>query len=126
MNKGLIYNGRKLIEKEFTDDRSYEFLRDSVEGYIERIPLTDFENRDIDMWCNEEGKMNGLPPTIVLTCNGNVYDLVVGNVCFTKHNDEGETLGLADEDINFIKSKFKNDGLVNGLLQRLEFKETRM
>lgn len=107
-------------------DDSYNFLRDTVEGYIERVPLDSLG--EIDMWCNEEGKLIGLDPSIVLMHKNRAYDVVVGNVVFTRHDGEGETISLTDKDIEFIKKKFDDDGkIVTGYgmslaeLQVLEF-----
>ena len=122
--KAIIYDGKKLIEKEWEND-SYDFLRESVEGYIERIPLRDLDERNIDMWCNEEGKFRDLETTILLNYDGKIYDNVVGNVVFTKNKD-GETIGLTDDDIKYIKNKFMDDGYYidlknNKMIQVLDF-----
>lgn len=106
--KAMIYDGKKLIETEWEND-SYDFLSESVDGYIERIPLRDLDKRNIDMWCNEEGKFMGLETTIMLNFDGKIYDNVVGNVVFTK-NKNGKTIGLTDDDIVFIKNKFMDNG----------------
>ena len=107
MNKAMIFDG-KLTEVTYEND-SYDFIKDGVGGYIERIPLRDLEERNIDMWCNEEGKLTNLETTILLSYQNKIYDNVVGNVVFTKNKD-GETISLTDDDIKFIKEKFMNDG----------------
>ena len=102
-NKALVWNGVNLTEHVYVD--SYEFLHSAVDGYIEHIP-TELEKFNIDVWCNEEGKLRGLEPTLLLTHNGVVYDTVVGNVVFTRFNDEGETLPLTKDDIKRIATVF--------------------
>ena len=52
--KALVYDGIYLTENEFEKKNSYEFLRNTVGGYIEHVPMESLG--DIDMWCNEEGK----------------------------------------------------------------------
>ena len=83
------------------------------------------DERNIDVWCNENGKFEGLETTILLAYNDKIYDNVVGNVVFTKNKD-GETIGLTDEDIDYIKNKFMDNGYFidlknNKMVQVLNF-----
>lgn len=69
-------------------------LQEAVGGYVEAPYIPGLNEAGITMWANEEGKILGLP--------GNFWifggrDFVAGPVIFTGHNDEGETLGLTDE-----------------------------
>ena len=78
----------------FDPANSYNQLSDAVGGYIELVPT----GRDIDLFCNEEGKLTGLPFNMVLTgyyrkCRPTA-DSIVGNGVFCKSDAEGETLGL--------------------------------
>jgi len=52
----------------------------------------------IDVWFNEEGKLIGLPPNLVLRMPGSreIWDVVMGPVFFTTHDDEGDTCSLPD------------------------------
>lgn len=117
--KALVYDGTFLVEKEFDKKNSYEFLRNAVGGYIEHIPMESLGS--IDMWCNEEGKLLGLEPTIVLKYEGKEYDFVCGSVVFTRHDGRGGTIGLKKEDIDFIEKKFREDGYSYGFLQNLNY-----
>ena len=106
MNKGMIYtiDGLKVVEY----DDSYKFISDAVGGYIERIPVDKLDERHIDMWCNEEGKLLGtLKPLVVLSYRGDDYDFVNGNIAFTRCDDEGNTVTLTNDDIAFIREFFK-------------------
>ena len=106
MAKGMIYDGKKLKVVDY--DSSYEFLRDSVDGFFEHIPVSALDKHSIDMWCNEEGKFrDDLEPSIVMVYQGKPYDVIVGNVVFTRTDNEGETISLTDEDITYIKKLFK-------------------
>ena len=94
------------------DEDAYEVSRDFIGGYLELVAMPDLNEHDIDMFCDEEGKLKGLKPTIILV-NGRMYlDTIVGNVVFSKHDDEGNTISLDDEDIKLIRDKFDNDGFM--------------
>ena len=106
MAKGLIYNGYRFKVVDY--DKSYDFLHDSVDGYFEHIPVTALDKRSLDMWCNEEGKFrDDLEPTLIMTNRGKPFDVIVGNIVFTRTNNEGETISLTDDDILYIKDLFK-------------------
>lgn len=78
--------GRKAIEIEIED--KLEILQTLVDGLIEVIELTP----GIDMICNEEGKLIGLEENINLD-----YDIIVGDVIICSHDNEGNFVGLTDE-----------------------------
>jgi len=46
------------IELGANAQEEYEALRDAVGGYIQQVPLDD---SGMMLWCNEEGKLIGLP-----------------------------------------------------------------
>lgn len=50
--------------------------------------------RAVDVWFNEEGKLESLPPNLKLVCNGELFDILVGPAFFTCHNNQGDTLSL--------------------------------
>ena len=109
VNKALLWDGNKLETVTWAND-SYKFLSKCVSGYIERIENACLEKRGIDAWCNEEGKFNSeLEPTLGLSSNGSIYDVVVGNVVFTRFNDEGETISLTNDDIKYVKHLLNNE-----------------
>lgn len=78
--------GRKAIEIEVED--KLEILQTLVDGLIEVIELTP----GIDMICNEEGKLIGLEENINLD-----YDIIVGDVIICSHDNEGNFVGLTEE-----------------------------
>lgn len=88
---------------DYPADSSYEFLRDSVHGYIECL---DFEYRGVQatLWLNEEGKLVGLPYNPVATQYVRSiimpHDYIVGDVVLTGLPDEeGNTTGLTIEEV---------------------------
>lgn len=109
------------------DDLDLEFLQQSVGGYIERVAFDEeFDRRNIDMWINEEGKFNGnFKPTFIVVEKeepGKILDIIMGDVVFTSSNEEGETIGLNDVQIQYIKSKLSkvavlNDGTIANIIE---------
>lgn len=109
------------------DDLDLEFLQQSVGGYIERVAFDEeFNRRNIDMWINEEGKFNGnFKPTFIVVEKeepGKILDIIMGDVVFTSSNEEGETIGLNDVQIQYIKSKLSkvavlNDGTIANIIE---------
>ena len=93
----------ELHNEEVAD--TYELIRNSVGGYIEALRLSE----TCTLWINEEGKLNDLEPNFFLTDRaGNKVDVVVGNVIFTGIDEEGDTVGLSQEDIELIQERFTN------------------
>ena len=84
------------------DKNSLELLQKAVGGYVQAINLDD----TLTLWCNEEGKMMNLPhneKAQILWDNvfGSGTDYIVGNIVLTGGaDDEGEIIGLTDEQIN--------------------------
>ena len=86
-------------EIELTEGESQlKVLQDAVGGWVQAVDFT----QDLTLWCNEEGKLNGLPINPMATFLWEKYfgftDVICGNVIFTGGTgDEGETLGLNEE-----------------------------
>lgn len=77
----------------------YETLSQGVGGWIECVGL----DINLDLWVNEEGKLNGLPINPVATLLWEKYlgktDIIVGDAVITAGSDnEGETLGFDEND----------------------------
>lgn len=108
--KALTFDGITLKEVNITTEDPYDFVRDWVGGYIENIPMLSLSG--LDMWCNEEGKLIGLMPTMALTYKGELYDVVCGNACILGHDSEGNMTGLSDENIERVKKVFDKCGYV--------------
>lgn len=73
-------------------------LQMAVGGYIERVPVHILDA--VDVFVNEEGRLDGLPGNGVLTRfvyhkSMDWHDLV-GNGVIVAHDEEGETVGLAE------------------------------
>ena len=98
----------KLEEIEIGDELVN--LQNSVNGIIEIPYISEklYENK-IDIVINEEGKLMDLCPTIAVIDKetNETLDLLVGNVLFTGFTEEGETVGLTDEQCNIIKESLE-------------------
>jgi len=86
------------------------------DGYIEAVTLynglpgIDGLERDLTLWCNEEGKLNGMEPNFPVPWG----DLIVGPVFFSAIDDEGDTASLTDEECKFLIDFIKRSGIVLG------------
>jgi len=92
-------NSWKIInEKEITLDT----LQIAVNGCIEAVYLND----NIIMYCNEDGINLELPLNRFATSYGHfqkrIIGYIVGDVVFTKSNDNGDTISLSQDEINNI------------------------
>ena len=90
---------------EFENDTCYQTLSAGVGGYIECVALSE----QMDLWCNEDGKVDGLPfnplATRIFHHAHKTSDFIVGDAVITGGiDDEGESLGLTDEQIDEITS----------------------
>lgn len=82
-----------------TIENTLEGMQSVVGGYIEYVPLTD--DWTASLYCNDEGKINGLPPNRRL---GN--DIIAGTF-FICGSDDGEyDCSLTDEQIAHYKGRF--------------------
>ena len=108
---------RQIEVRPFNND--LEYLQGLVEGYLEHYVIDDGLDRlHIDMWINEEGKFQeGLKPTIALTHEGQLYDVIMGNCVFSKYNEAGETLGLNPKEMCIVID-WLNDQDIVGLISR--------
>lgn len=93
---------RQIEVRPFKDDLHY--LQELVGGYLEHFTIDeDLDRLHIDMWIDEEGKLKSdKVPTIALTHEGHLYDVIMGNCVFSKYDDTGETLGLSLDEMNLV------------------------
>ena len=83
------------------------------EGWIECVRI---ESLGVDLWLNEEGKLEGLPINFAASylywdeykrpILDRLADPIVGNVIITTSNDEGDTTGLSDEQLDHLQRYF--------------------
>jgi hypothetical protein len=84
---------------------SYELMRSCVEGYVNR----ELDKNHIDVWCNEEGKLENLKPScVVLDENHQVIEILAGNLLFTSRDNSGNSTSLFPYHINLIKELMRS------------------
>ncbi len=82
---------------------------------LETITLDDMQNmvggliecfhvgNGVDMWLNDEGKLLPLPINLAIgSQDKEILDTIHGDVFFASGNDEGDTVGLSDEQIDWV------------------------
>lgn len=111
----LVLKNGKLQEKEIKN--SLEELQSIVGGYIEFPFLGNrFRDNTIDVIINEEGKfIEGLKPEIAMVDGEtkSILDIVYGNCVFASHDEEGNTIGLNDEQIRIVMEELQMNVLLS-------------
>lgn len=119
----LVLKNGKLQEKEIKN--SLEELQSIVGGYIEFPFLGNrFKDNTIDVIINEEGKfIEGLNPEIAMVDGEtkSVLDIVYGNCIFASHDEEGNTIGLNDEQIKIVMEELQINVLLSYKNNEKEF-----
>lgn len=92
----------------FDPEHSLKQLQSGVGGYIELVTMRGSMSR-FDGFCNDEGKLQGLPVNGVIS---SLYgrDLVCGDVVICNHDAYGETIGLTDEEADEVIDTLKAAG----------------
>lgn len=71
----------------------------------------ELEDHGIDVFADDEGLLKADPKTTLIITDKKkrmkVLTCLVGNLIFVSHDDEGNTLGLTDKQIAFIKAHIK-------------------
>lgn len=113
MKKALVITTLGEVKILDLSDKSLEKLQGAVGGYVQAIDLSD----GVTMWCNEEGKMIGLPHNpfgqgfweiAFPVSEFGKTDYIVGDIVLTGGTDnEGDTLGLTSEEIDELVKSVK-------------------
>jgi hypothetical protein len=78
-----------------------------VGGLIQVVPI----NEEIDLICNEEGKLSRLLPNRALymenATDDEPYDFICGNCLCVRHNNEGEFTSIHEDDVKTIRKHVK-------------------
>lgn len=107
--KVLVLSNGELKETEIGTE--LEDLQKIVGGYIE-IPFLGDKLCDngIDVIINEEGKLiEGMKAEIAIVDgkHGNILDIVYGNCIFASHDEDGETIGLNEAQIQIVTEELE-------------------
>lgn len=102
------------IKVEIDKSNTLKELQNLVDGYIECLSLYN-ENGMTDIILNEEGKINGMQPNRIVSYhqlfgNGNqqIADIIFGSFVILNSNDDGEFVGLSEEDFQKWGNEFAN------------------
>lgn len=103
--KAIVVTPEGSVEEiDFSED-SLTVLQTAVGGWVQAVEMFP----TLTLWVNEEGKLNNLPYNIYASKMweqrfGVGTDIIVGNAVFTGGGDEeGDTLGLSDEQVELLK-----------------------
>ena len=93
------------FEREIGND--LKSMQEVVGGYIQAI--YPFEDEEIALVCNDEGKLIGLPFNRALKDEeGSIYDVVVGTFFLCRAPADSENFeSLTDEQMEFCKKHFE-------------------
>ena len=92
-------------EREIGND--LKSMQSVVDGYIQAI--YPFDDEEIALICNEEGKLIGLPFNRTLKDEeGSIYDIVAGTFFLCRASADSENFeSLTDEQMEFCKRQFE-------------------
>lgn len=93
---GFTKNNQGVMEIENTLEAEQKF----VGGLIECTALTE----DIDLVCNEEGRVIGLEPRVAIQ---EPKTVIAGDCFICRHDRQGNFKSIKESDIDLIKSKVK-------------------
>lgn len=86
-------------------DNTLEAKQKFVGGTIQGICIDN--ERKLDIVCNDDGKLIGLPINRAWILNNEVVDFIAGEAFICRHDDEGNYCSIREEDLEFIFSMFK-------------------
>jgi hypothetical protein len=99
----LVIPGNNEGQVVQTEHFDYKVMQKAVGGRIERAYLSqELEDRNIDAYVNEEGKLHDLKPSAVVYEGEKIVDVIAGPILFVGHDGEGGTVGLSDEQGEWI------------------------
>ena len=98
-----ISDGRFMCKEIEGDLKS---LQEEVGGFITLAPHFDeLTDMGIDIYADDEGLLKADPKISMVVLNrenGSIESVLVGNLIFVGHDEEGNTKGLTQEQLDFI------------------------
>jgi hypothetical protein len=99
----------EVVELPEDDSPCYDVLSQAVGGWLELVPSMDPSARHLTIYCNEMGKIEGLPlnpKATDLTARWGI-DPIVGDIIVTGPPDrDGRDTSLSEKDIVTLKWRF--------------------
>lgn len=98
---GVVYKGYLAnVDNSLEAEQAYVNYNEP-HGLIAVVSITD----EIDVICNDEGKLKNLPINrFLISDDGVVLDMLVGNIMCVRHNSDGEFTLIKEDDIPIIES----------------------
>ena len=98
---GVVYKGYLAnVDNSLEAEQAYVNYNEP-HGLIAVVSITD----EIDVICNDEGKLKNLPINrFLISDDGVVLDMLVGNIMCVRHNSDGEFTSIKEDDIPIIES----------------------
>ena len=117
MEKVMIKRVGEKPEIVEVEEVTLKYMQEQVKGLIEMPYLSDaLSARRIDIVINEEGKLEGMDPNMLLLEDDfNVIDVIVGDILFVGHDGQGGTIGLNDEQIKDLNDMFKHNQVLTNM-----------
>ena len=99
---GVVYKGYLAnVDNSLEAEQAYVNYNEP-HGLIAVVSIAD----EIDVICNDEGKLKNLPINrFLISDDGVVLDMLVGNIMCVRHNSEGEFTSIKEDDIPIIESR---------------------
>ena len=98
---GVVYKGYLAnVDNSLEAEQAYVNYNEP-HGLIAVVSITD----EIDVICNDEGKLKNLPINrFLISDDGVVLDMLVGNIMCVRHNSDGAFTSIKEDDIPIIES----------------------
>lgn len=99
---GVVYKGYLANVDNSLEAEQVYVNYNEPHGLIAVVSITD----EIDVICNDEGKLKNLPINrFLISDDGVVLDMLVGNIMCVRHNSDGEFTSIKEDDIPIIESR---------------------
>ena len=102
------------VETESDGSLPLETMQSMVGGWFERWCLHGHGLGGLDLFLNEEGKLNGLsynPKATVLSGIAMLGDCIVGDAFVCGHDNEGRSVGLSDAQELALRRRLNDLGI---------------
>jgi len=106
----VIYKapGKAPYVKTLRDDNKDIDMHKGVEGMLDCVTI----RSDVDVWCNDEGKLNGMEPNVAVTTDsGELLDVIHGPIIVCSYDAEGESISLPENKIDDLLKELNQQGI---------------
>lgn len=103
--KGILITPNQEGTKPRVHELEYNSYKDFyplLECDTFEIPSRKFNGKWLDIYCDEEGRYKKNKPSIITKHNGQVVEIIWGNVFIVSNDGNGNTISLTDEEIEAV------------------------